>query len=93
LQNTDRKRKLIFYTCSMGGMAVIAYAIKYPDDFDAFAAMAPLIYVEEESRPSKFVETVANVLNKTPLGSMPTVGANRGKNSSDPSVEEVVYRT
>jgi len=89
-QNTDktRKRKVIFYTCSMGGMAVVAYAIKYPDNFDAFIAMAPLIYVEEESRPSKLIETVANVLNRTPLAAIPTVGANRGKNSSDPRLEE-----
>ncbi|CAG8566028.1 15231_t:CDS:2 [Acaulospora morrowiae] len=87
-ENENKKRNLILYGCSMGGMVVASCAIKYPDTFDAFGLSAPLVYVEEESRPSKFLETVADVLNKTPLGRMPIAEANRGKNSSDPTVEE-----
>ncbi|CAG8643349.1 4534_t:CDS:2, partial [Dentiscutata erythropus] len=77
----DKKRKVILYGGSMGGMIVLSYAIKYPDNFDAFSVYCPFIYLSSASRPSKFIEILARILIKTPLGRIPIAVAHSGKSN------------
>ncbi|RHZ80350.1 hypothetical protein Glove_137g154 [Diversispora epigaea] len=89
--SNDKKRKLILYGGSMGGMIILSYAIKYPDNFDALSVFAPLIYVSAESQPPKFVENIAKMLIKTPLGRLPIASAHSGKSSKDPNHTKLFF--
>jgi acylglycerol lipase len=86
----SRQRKLVICGGSLGGLIVIEYSIQYPNTFDVLCVQCPLIYVAGQSRPSKFAEIIAKIIVNSPLGRLPLVAANRGKNSSDPRVLEVI---
>ncbi|CAJ0828018.1 9989_t:CDS:2 [Entrophospora sp. SA101] len=47
-----RNRKIILVGGSLGGMIIFCYAIRYPETFDSFVIMAPLIHVHGQSRPT-----------------------------------------
>ncbi|CAH1763725.1 13546_t:CDS:2 [Entrophospora sp. SA101] len=79
-----RNRKIILVGGSLGGMTILCYAIRYPETFDSFVIMAPLIHVHGQSRPGKLLEYLAKFLVKTPFGRLPLAKAHRGKSSSDP---------
>ncbi|CAJ0916621.1 17478_t:CDS:2 [Entrophospora sp. SA101] len=69
---------------SLRGMIILCYAIKYPEAFDSFVVMAPLIYVHDKSRPSKLIENIAKILVKTSFGRLSFSKARCGKSSNDP---------
>ncbi|CAJ0847098.1 8650_t:CDS:2, partial [Entrophospora sp. SA101] len=69
---------------SLGGMVILCYAIKYPETFDSFVVMAPLIYIDDKGSPSKLIENIAKFLVKTSFEHLSFAKAYRGKSSNGP---------
>ncbi|CAJ0629312.1 4584_t:CDS:2 [Entrophospora sp. SA101] len=67
---------------SLGGMVILCYAIKYPETFDSFVVMAPLIYIDDKGSPSKLIENIAKFLVKTSFEHLSFAKAYRGKSSN-----------
>jgi alpha-beta hydrolase superfamily lysophospholipase len=88
LESRPKSRKLVLSGRSLGGLVALSYSILYPSTIDALHLFAPLVFVSESSRPSKFVEYVAKVIAQTPLGYLPISNSKKGQSSSDPKVEE-----
>ncbi|ORY04714.1 alpha/beta-hydrolase [Basidiobolus meristosporus CBS 931.73] len=86
-RNTGAERKLFVCGGSLGGYVSLRYALDHPEGLTAIAVQAPLIYVSPESRPPKVVEYIGQLVLPI-LGRLPIVEGNKGKNSSDPRVDE-----
>ncbi|KAG9301783.1 hypothetical protein G9A89_003330 [Geosiphon pyriformis] len=87
----NQRRKLILGGGSMGGFVTISYAIKYPEDIDAFSVLCPLVYVAGTSRPHKILEYLARIIVGSPLGRLPLAPAHQNKGSQNPLVSEAFF--
>ncbi|KAI8824852.1 Alpha/Beta hydrolase protein [Fimicolochytrium jonesii] len=89
-----KSKKVFLLGGSLAGLILLTYSVTYGKDPkakpDGMVVLCPLVDAAADSRPSYVVELIAKGLSYfTPF--LPLAEANRGKNSTDPRMEELFF--